>query len=147
MQDALAARLLNHSGLEALNRQTVQALQKGGGTTTGDSPERLRAVAKEFESLFLSYMLSVMRETIDDSGLTEKGPGESIYTELFDQEVARSLAGRGALGISDILIRKLSGQVTPAAPEAGQGAGQDPREAARRAGVAGGRPADRRGPP
>jgi murein DD-endopeptidase MepM/ murein hydrolase activator NlpD len=121
MQDALAARLLNHSGMEALNRQTVQALQKGNGTAAGDSPEALRAVAKEFESLFLNHMLSVMRQTIDDSGLTEKGPGEGIYTELFDQEVARSLAGRGALGISDLLVRKLSDQVAPAESEAGQG--------------------------
>jgi murein DD-endopeptidase MepM/ murein hydrolase activator NlpD len=118
MQDALASRLLNHNGLEALNRQTVQSLQKGG-STTGDSAERLRAVAKEFEALFLSYMLNVMRETVDESGLTEKGPGASIYTELFDQEVSRSLATRGALGISDMLIRRLSDQVSGA--EAGTG--------------------------
>ena len=121
MQDALAARLLNRSGMEALNRQTIQALQKGNGTAAGRSPERLRAVAEEFEALFLNYMLSVMRETIDDSGLTEKGPGQGIYTELFDQEVARSLAGRGALGISDILIRKLSEKAEPAESEAGKG--------------------------
>jgi murein DD-endopeptidase MepM/ murein hydrolase activator NlpD len=118
MQDALASRLLNHNGLEALNRQTVQSLQNGGGTTR-DAAERLRAVATEFEALFLGYMLNVMRETVDESGLTEKGPGASIYTELFDQEVSRSLATRGALGISDLLIRRLSGQVSGA--EAGAG--------------------------
>jgi murein DD-endopeptidase MepM/ murein hydrolase activator NlpD len=129
MQDALAARLTAKSGMEALDRQTVQLLQKGAGNRAADKAERLRAVAKEFEALFLNYMLSVMRETIDESGLTEKGPGASVYTELFDQEVARSLAGRGALGISDLLIQKLS---VPAAapPEAGQGAASQSSTAA-----------------
>jgi murein DD-endopeptidase MepM/ murein hydrolase activator NlpD len=119
MQDALASRLLNHNGLEVLNRQTVQSLQKGG-STAGDNAQRLRAVAKEFEALFLNYMLSVMRETVDESGLTEKGPGASIYTELFDQEVSRSLATRGALGISDLLIQRLSEQVSGADADVGQ---------------------------
>ncbi len=119
MQDVLANRLLNHAGAEALNRQTVQALQKDSRTGAAASSERLRAVAREFESLFLNYMLSVMRETIDDSGLAERGAGEAIYTELFDQEVARCLAGRGALGISDLLIQKLSSQVAPAESESG----------------------------
>jgi murein DD-endopeptidase MepM/ murein hydrolase activator NlpD len=120
MQDILATRLLPHSGTEALDRQTVQLLQKGTGNRAADNPEQLRAVAKEFEALFLNYMLSVMRETIDESGLTEKGPGASVYTELFDQEVARSLAGRGALGISNLLIQKLSGQASTTKPESSQ---------------------------
>ncbi len=120
MQDALATRLMTQSGMEALGRQTMQNLQKSTATGAADSPERLRAVAKEFEALFLNYMLKVMRETIDDSGLTEKGAGASVYTELFDQEVSRSLAARGALGISDLLIQKLSGQSSAARPDAGQ---------------------------
>jgi Rod binding domain-containing protein len=48
-----------------------------------------------------------MRETVEDSGAGEKGLGQSTYTELFDQEVARCLAERGALGISDLLVRNL----------------------------------------
>lgn len=115
MQDALAARLLNHAGMDALDRSTLSPAQKKA-SGTGDDAARLRSAAKEFEALFLNYLLNVMRETIEDSGLSEKGLGESTYTELFDQEVARSLAARGALGISDILVRKLSGQAPAAGP-------------------------------
>ncbi len=67
----------------------------------------LRKVSQEFEAIFIAYMLKVMRETIEESGLTQGGLGKSIYTELFDQEIAQSLAKRGTLGISDMLYRNL----------------------------------------
>ncbi len=76
---------------------------------SGDARKReLREVAQEFEAVFIAQILKVMRETIEESGLTDAGPGKSIYTELFDQEVALSLARRGALGISDLLYENLS---------------------------------------
>jgi murein DD-endopeptidase MepM/ murein hydrolase activator NlpD len=72
----------------------------------------LKKVSQEFESVFIAYMLKVMRETIDESGLLEEGFGKSIYTELFDQEVSRSMAQRGALGIGDLLYRNLTAAKT-----------------------------------
>ncbi len=68
----------------------------------------LKKVAQEFEAVFIAQMLKVMRETIEESGLTEGGFGKSIYTELFDQEVALNMARHGTLGIADILYRNLS---------------------------------------
>ncbi|MBN2319514.1 MAG: peptidoglycan DD-metalloendopeptidase family protein [Acidobacteria bacterium] len=67
----------------------------------------LEKVSREFEAIFITYMLKVMRETIEESGLTEGGPGKTIYTEMFDQEIAQCLAKRGTLGISDLLYRNL----------------------------------------
>ncbi|MGD0308295.1 MAG: peptidoglycan DD-metalloendopeptidase family protein [Acidobacteriota bacterium] len=112
-QDTLAGSLLNRSVMESVDRSTADLLRKSGnGTAKTDA--QLQDAAKEFEAMFLSHMLTVMRDTIDDSGLTEKGPGQDIYTEMFDQELARNLAKRGALGISDLLMRNLSNQA-PAA--------------------------------
>jgi murein DD-endopeptidase MepM/ murein hydrolase activator NlpD len=68
----------------------------------------LKKASEEFESVFIAYLLKVMRETIEESGLMEQGFGKSIYTELFDQEVSRSIAQRGALGIGDLLYRNLA---------------------------------------
>lgn len=87
--------------------------------------EELRKVSQEFEAVFIAYMLKVMRETIEESGLTEGGPGKSIYTELFDQEIAQSMSKRGMLGISDLMYRNLvdsvvkedSGEKNAAMPE------------------------------
>lgn len=124
MQDLLAAGLVNRPGADALERFAAQRLDKVRGKS-GENPERLREVAKEFEALFLSHMLTVMRETVEESGLTGKGLGQSVYTELFDQELARTLAGRGALGISDLLMRRLSAQ-EPVAADAKRDAAPSP---------------------
>ena len=116
MQDVLSARLMNPAGADALDRPAASLLQKAG-SRKGENAAALREAAKEFEALFLSYMLNVMRESIEDSGLTDNGLGRDIYTELFDQELARSMAGRGALGIADLLMRKLSDPPPAATPD------------------------------
>jgi len=97
---------------------------------TGKTPQHTRELEKacrEFESLFVAYMLKVMRETIEEAGLGEgDGLGKGIYTDLFDQELSRSIANQGALGISDLLIRRLTPQATPPS-EAQPDAGPSPR--------------------
>ncbi len=81
-----------------------------GAESTGSHGE-LKKAAQEFESLFVAYLLKVMRETIEESGSSEGGLGKGIYTDLFDQEVSREIARHGALGISDLLMKRLSVQV------------------------------------
>jgi murein DD-endopeptidase MepM/ murein hydrolase activator NlpD len=75
------------------------------------------AAAEEFESLFIAYLLKTMRETIEESGDTEGGFGKSIYTELFDQELSKAVAHRGALGISDLIDKSLSRTPNPSSQE------------------------------
>jgi murein DD-endopeptidase MepM/ murein hydrolase activator NlpD len=84
---------------------TIKSVQN----TTGEKQKsELKKAAQEFESVFMAYMLKAMRETIDDSGLTEGGFGKSIYTEMFDQELSLSMAQRGVLGISNLIYKNLS---------------------------------------
>ncbi len=85
----------------------------------------LKKVAQEFEAIFIAHMLKVMRETIEESGLTEGGFGKSIYTELFDQEVSLNIAKHGALGIADVLYRSLS-DTTSDENKSGQSGTDDP---------------------
>jgi murein DD-endopeptidase MepM/ murein hydrolase activator NlpD len=89
------------SGLE----NKVQAALNSGADK---QKSELKKASQEFEAIFIAYLLKVMRETIEESGLTEGGFGKSIYTDLFDQEISVSMAKRGALGISDMLYRDLS---------------------------------------
>ncbi len=107
MQDPLANRLLGRSVMENVDPSTARLLRNSSGANANRASS-LKEAAQEFEALFLSHMLSVMRESIEESGLTDKGPGQDIYTQLFDEEVARGLAKRGALGIADLLMRNLS---------------------------------------
>ena len=107
------------SMIAPLNQVPVNMLAPPGGrlesrlaAVQGASGEKQRAelkkVSQEFEAIFIAHLLKVMRETIEDSGLLEGGFGKSIYTELFDQEVALNLARGGTLGISNMLYQSLS---------------------------------------
>jgi murein DD-endopeptidase MepM/ murein hydrolase activator NlpD len=88
----------------------------------------IKKTAQEFESLFVTYLLKVMRETIEEANESESGSGKSIYTELFDQEFARGVAQQRGLGIGDLIIRSLetvhsgSGPTPGRSPVIGSGA-------------------------
>ncbi len=102
---------------DALNRTLDQfeaRVRAAGGTSSRPDKEELKKVAHEFESLFVSYLLKVMRETIEESDSGEGGYGKGIYTELFDEEMSRTIARQGTFGIADLLIKRLSGEAEPA---------------------------------
>ncbi len=107
MQDAWAALVQNMPAMDTLSRASDLRLNRPSAMAEDDRT-RLREAAKEFEALLLYQMMKVMRETIEESEFTGVGLGRSVYTELFDQELARTMADRGALGIADLLIRNLS---------------------------------------
>jgi murein DD-endopeptidase MepM/ murein hydrolase activator NlpD len=82
------------------------------GSSTAQDAARVREVSQEFESLFIAYLLKVMRETIEEASGAEGGFGKGIYTEMFDQELSRAVARGGGLGISDLICRSLSARST-----------------------------------
>ncbi len=112
---------MNHTGLQSLpihpaadaTARTATAFQahvrQAKGATAADQAMQARNAAQEFEAIFIAYLLKVMRDTIEESGLFEENPGKSVYTELFDQELARLMAQRGTLGVSELLERQLGG--------------------------------------
>ena len=114
MSDSLVISPLNQIPTELLtsseNRleSRIQSIRETSGE---NRKNELKNAAEEFEAIFIAYMLKVMRETIEESGLMGGGFGKTIYTELFDQEVSINLARRGALGISDLLYKNLEKMV------------------------------------
>jgi murein DD-endopeptidase MepM/ murein hydrolase activator NlpD len=103
--------------------EKVRAAQNSSGEKKSAD---LKKVAQEFEAIFIAQLLKVMRETIEESGLTDGGFGKSIYTELFDQEVSLNMARRGTLGIADLLYQNLSAAEKPAAGESAAPPATDP---------------------
>ena len=102
---------LSRPSADMVNRTLEQfeaRFHAAGPSASGRNREELKKVAHEFESLFVSYLLKVMRETIEESESSEGGYGKSIYTELFDEEMSRSIAKQGTFGIADMLIKRLS---------------------------------------
>jgi peptidoglycan hydrolase FlgJ len=79
--------------------------------SAGNQKSESKNVAEQFEAIFVTQLLKVMRETIEESGLTDGGYGKTVYTELFDQEIASSIARHGTLGIGDILYKSMENRI------------------------------------
>ena len=93
-----------------LDFQRFSELKLGARANSDDAAA---AVAQQFEGLFVQQMLTAMRSAakIDDS---QHSSYMSFYREMYDKQLAQTIAGQGRLGIA-----KLIGQQLPdAAPEA-----------------------------
>jgi murein DD-endopeptidase MepM/ murein hydrolase activator NlpD len=99
-------------------------------TPSGDETRRRLSgksptdVAKEFEAVLLAQVISAMRKTIPDSGLMEASANRKMLDGAFDQEVARSLAAKGGLGIAEQIV----GQIERQHPLGREHAGRAPSE-------------------
>ncbi len=82
-------------------------LSKGKGEAVDQRKLKLRKATEEFESFFTLQMLQSMRKTIPKSELTNGGLGQEVYTSIFDEELAKTMAGQSQGSLSDILYNSL----------------------------------------
>lgn len=69
--------------------------------------EKLKDVARQFESVFLNQVVGAMRKTIQPSGFLPQGQGEKIYTEMLDSEYSQTMAQSDQFGVSELLYQHL----------------------------------------
>ena len=71
------------------------------------TPEQLRALAVQFESILLSRMLSQMRESMFDSGDESTGFGTGPLAETVFTELSVALSRAGGVGLGQTLMAPL----------------------------------------
>ena len=76
-----------------------------------DPPETrkqvMTRVCQECEALFLSQLLKQLRHCLLSGELGHRSPRTEHYWSLFDQELARHLAGSGGIGLGRRLYEQL----------------------------------------
>lgn len=82
-----------------------------------NSPESLKAVAQQFEGLFVNMLMKSMRDATPKDGLMDSEQSK-MFGSMLDQQLSQSLAKRG-VGLADALIRQLSNNRGVAMPDAG----------------------------
>jgi len=97
---------------DAMSAASVFIPQTPSGDETrrrlsGKSPVE---VAKEFEAVLLAQVISAMRKTVPESGVLEASANRKMLDGAFDQEVARSLAAKGGLGIAEQIVGQIERQ-------------------------------------
>lgn len=70
-------------------------------------PERIKAVAREFESVYLSNMMEEMFAGIEDGNPFDSGPGSSAWRSLRTEEFARAISAAGGIGLAEHVQRQL----------------------------------------
>lgn len=105
--DARGRLALDARGLDALRLQAKQ-----------DPQQAMKAVAQQFEAVFLQTLLKSMRDATPQDGPMDSDQTR-MYTSMFDQQLAQTLSSRG-IGLADVMLRQLarnrSGSGDSAAP-------------------------------
>lgn len=99
MQTSTAGGYVDFSRFSAL-RQSSQV--DGAGT--------LEQVADEFEAMLVELMLKAARSADSGDGLFDSAAGDT-YQDMFDQQLARTLASQQDLGIGRVLSQQLAGLI------------------------------------
>jgi Rod binding domain-containing protein len=70
---------------------------------------KLQKAAQDFEAIFVSEILKKMRRSVSESGLFGGGVAGDIYTSMFDDTIAQSIARKNGLHLADIIIKEFQG--------------------------------------
>lgn len=93
--------------------QPISEQSIGPANTTrldAQSKLRLQRAVKEFESIFVSYLLKEMRSSIPQSGLFGESFGGDLVDSLFDRELAQHITRNSNLGLARMLYRQITGE-------------------------------------
>ncbi|MEK7343123.1 MAG: rod-binding protein [Pseudomonadota bacterium] len=81
---------------------------------------QLQKVAQQFEAVFLRQMIGAMRSASLAEGITDSSATQQ-FQDMADARTADAMAGKGAMGIAELLIRQFGDRVKddppPAAPD------------------------------
>ena len=70
---------------------------------------QIRLAAEAFESYFLQIMFREMRRTtFDDGGLFPRSNAERIFTDMLDEEIAKSAASGRGIGLADMIYEQMT---------------------------------------
>ena len=71
-----------------------------------NSPESIKAAAKQFEALFMNMMLKSMRQAGGQNGPFDNEQTRT-FTSMLDQQLTQNLSGKG-IGLADALVKQLT---------------------------------------
>ena len=80
--------------------------------------QRLRAVTKQLEGVFVQQLFKAMRETVPKDGFTDGGAGEDIFTGMMDEKIATHVPEHWERGIGESLYRQLRSALGSPKPDA-----------------------------
>jgi flagellar protein FlgJ len=91
------------SGKMAFDANSLNNLKQAAKDS---SPESIKAVAQQFEAVFMNMMLKSMRAASPQDSPFDNDQSRT-FTSMLDQQLSSDLAKKG-MGLSEVLVRQLS---------------------------------------
>ena len=85
----------------------VDLLQSAPKAPTGDTREKIKATAKDFEASFISVMLGQMFDGVGESDMAGGSGGAMFKSFLLDAFSKQMVKANGGLGISNAVQREM----------------------------------------
>ena len=90
-----------------VSQTNVDRLSPGPGEEQNELRlNKLKKACREFEAIFISYILKSMRKTTHKSDLFGGGLGSDIYQQIFDEKLAGAMSESNQLKIGDLLYNR-----------------------------------------
>jgi len=85
----------------------LNSLAKLKNEAKNKTPEAIKEVAKQFESVFVGMMLKSMRKAKLADGIFDSSQSD-FYRDMYDQQLSIHLSGEHGLGLADVIAKQLS---------------------------------------
>ena len=85
----------------------LQSAKAAHGVNTHVRPEMAKKAAQDFEAFFLGQMLQPMFSNLSSDGPFGGGHAEKIWRAMMVDEIGKSMAKSGGIGIADYVQREI----------------------------------------
>lgn len=96
----------NLSAGAAFDQHSLDALKTA---VKNNSPEGMKATARQMEGLFVQMMLKSMRDASFKDGLFNSSQSD-LFTSMYDQQIAQKVSEDGRLGFADLMMKQMTGK-------------------------------------
>jgi flagellar protein FlgJ len=98
---------------------SISATTQGSAKPAG-ADDKLKAVAKKFEAVFMRQMIGTMRSASLGDGMFDSSATQQ-FRDMSDAKLADSMAEKGTLHVADLLVKQFGAKLSGSAA-AGKGA-------------------------
>ena len=86
----------------------LEAIRTRPDASAKPSGKELEEVCRDFESLFVNYLMQQMRDTVPEDSLFGGGQAEKIYTGMLDTEVSKTVSQQRGIGLAAMMYAQMS---------------------------------------
>jgi peptidoglycan hydrolase FlgJ len=98
-----------NQGLQSLDSEKLFSLERK--LQSRETPEELKKVAKEFESIFMKQVFSALDKTVDRSNsLLNGGPGEDTFRDMLYDSISGDMSKPNStcgLGLAEAIYKQM----------------------------------------